>query len=182
MTSCKPAAKFPRPSYQQLEALCSELKAENGSLKARVNELGEDLRTQREFYEQEQREQQAAAEQLFEALRDFCQQPPAQAPTHNVLTTPRLGMESRSTTDSTSWADLENKVHAMSARCLNNLSSPQKSKMGSLEDVRRSPARRSSMSASLRRSRYSLGGRRDPVGGFGEVVAQIARDRANRCV
>lgn len=178
MTSGEPAKKFPRPTYQQLEALCAELKDENGTLKAQVSQLNDELRAQREQYEQEQREQQAAAAELFEVFKDFCQQSQSQAAPSSVLTTPRLGVESRASTDSSSWADLENKVYALSARVQNKPSSPQK--MGSFEEARRSPARRSSMST-FRRSRLSLGGRRDPVGGFGEVVAQIARDRATRC-
>ena len=176
-------AKFPRMPYAQLEEQHRELKEENGSLKKQVANLTEELRGAREKWEREQREQEIAAEQLFEALREFCQQPQPQAPVHNVLTTPRLGVESRASTESNSWADLENKVYAMSARVHNKplqSSSPQKSHLNSLEDSRKSPGRRSSMST-LRRSRLSLGGRRDPVGGFGEVVAQIARDRATRC-
>lgn len=110
--SQSPAAKYPRPSYSQLEGLCADLRAENGSLKATVAQLTESLRVEREEHEQEQREQQAAAEQLFEALRDFCQQPTQNVPSQsNVLTTPRLGVESRASTGS--WADLENKVNIL---------------------------------------------------------------------
>lgn len=56
-------AKYPRPSYSQLEALCSELKSENTSLKAQVDSLSYELRVQREEHESSQREQSQAAEQ-----------------------------------------------------------------------------------------------------------------------
>ena len=174
-------AKFPRMSYQQLEQEHHQLKEENGSLKKQVARLTEEMRDARDEWEREQVQQEQAAQQLFEALREFCQQPQPQAQTHNVLTTPRLGVESRASSESTSWADLQDKVYAMSARVHNkHSSSPHKSQLNSQED-HKSPGRRASMST-LRRSRLSLGGRRDPVGGFGEVVAQIARDRAHRYV
>jgi hypothetical protein len=129
------------------------------------------MKKQCEEHERERKDQEAAAQELLDVLKEFCQpsQPPPPSASQGLMT-PRLG--TTSSTDSSSWADLENRVSAMSARVG---VSPQKH--GFLEDTRRSPLRRST---TFRRSRLSLGGRRDPVGSFGEVVAQIARDRNAR--